>query len=1059
MQMLDCLEPDKVHGQARLQARRILMNLESTSRSSLATEEQLRLLIDGAEDYAMLLLTPDGKVASWNRGAARILGWSAEEIIGQPFSKFYPAAEVAARGPERELEYALTHGRFAAEGWRVRKDGSQFWANGVITPLREETGTLQGFAAVTRDRTQLYYYQQALRENESRLAGIVNSAMDGILSLDEQQRITMVNAAAEAMFGYATANLIGQPVDRLIPQHFRTMHPAPIRPPAPSTQLPSAVGLLGEIRGRRADGTEFPIEASISQIEIDGRKVFTVILRDITERITSEKARKEAELLLRDRLELRERLARIATTAPGVICSFRLRPDGSFCFPYASPAIKDLYGISAEQLAQDASPLFERVHAEDIAPLRDSIHESAQNMTGWKAAFRVINPQRGEIWVEGHSTPEREEDGSILWHGFVNDVTERKRAEEKLRQSEENFRQVVETIQEAFWIQDAATNRTLYVSPGYERIWGRSAQSLYDAPESWLDAVHPGDRPRVRQAVTQKLATGEYDEEYRIVRRDGTIRWIHECAFPIRDAMGKVYRIAGAAEDITRRKEADRYLRLQSAALEAAANAIMITDRNGVIEWVNGAFTTLTGYTPAEAIGQDPNALVQSGHQTEAFYENMWNTIVTGRVWRGELTNRRKDGTRYTEIMTITPLRDEHGTITHFIAIKEDITERKKLEAQLLRTQRLESVGRLAGGIAHDLNNILVPMLMSPPILREAIPDPQVRELVDTIETGARRGAEIIRQLLTFSRGAEGQRIPVQLSTLTSDMQKIVRETFPKNIKVEVSNAPGLWLVSGDTTQLHQILMNLCVNAADAMPDGGTLRLSVENTEVSAELAASNHGAVAGRHVLLTVTDTGKGIPATDLDRIFDPFFTTKEVGHGTGLGLSTVLGIVNAHGGFILVDSKMGAGTQFRIYFPSCDASPTAADETQSKATQKGQNELVLVVDDEDSVRRVTRQLLERNGYRVLEANEGAGGIALFAEHQQEISLVLLDFLMPGMNGQQFLQALREADATAKVIVFSGHLLEGGLPEGLSSQVQAFIPKPFTSATLLQTVHRVLHP
>ncbi len=269
------------------------------------------------------------------------------------------------------------------------------------------------------------------------------------------------------------------------------------------------------------------------------------------------------------------------------------------------------------------------------------------------------------------------------------------------------------------------------------------------------------------------------------------------------------------------------------------------------------------------------------------------------------MTNRRKDGSYYTEEMTITPVRDQHGEIGHFIAIKQDITEKKKLQAQLLRTQRLESVGRLASGVAHDLNNILAPMLMVPPLLREALQDPESRSLVDLIETNAQRGSEIIKQLLTFGRGVDSERMPVQLRSLALDMAGIIRETFPKNITARRETPTETWLVKGDATQLHQILMNLCVNARDAMPEGGTLTVKLENHEIDESCARLIPGARPGRYVCLSVADTGLGIAPEHLDKIYDPFFTTKEPGKGTGLGLATVRGIVQSHGGFIQIQSQ----------------------------------------------------------------------------------------------------------------------------------------------------------
>jgi CheY-like chemotaxis protein len=327
------------------------------------------------------------------------------------------------------------------------------------------------------------------------------------------------------------------------------------------------------------------------------------------------------------------------------------------------------------------------------------------------------------------------------------------------------------------------------------------------------------------------------------------------------------------------------------------------------------------------------------------------------------------------------------------------------------------------------------------------------------IETNAQRGSDIIKQLLTFGRGVEAERVPVQLRALVLDMAGIIRETFPKNITVRRETPPETWLVNGDATQLHQVLMNLCVNARDAMPEGGTLTLKLENHELDESFARMTPGARPGRYVCLSVTDTGEGIAPEHLDKIYDPFFTTKELGKGTGLGLSTVLGIVQSHGGFIRVQSQPGRGTQFKAYLP---ASETAQAQPASQANQhlpQGGGELVLVVDDEKSVRQVTRQLLERNGYRVIEAAEGADGITQYVAHQQEVQVVVTDLAMPVMDGPAFIRVLRRLNPQVRVIAVSGYQSKSSLPADLGVPGEAHLSKPFSGAMLLQALQRVLHP
>jgi two-component system, cell cycle sensor histidine kinase and response regulator CckA len=393
-----------------------------------------------------------------------------------------------------------------------------------------------------------------------------------------------------------------------------------------------------------------------------------------------------------------------------------------------------------------------------------------------------------------------------------------------------------------------------------------------------------------------------------------------------------------------------------------------------------------------------------------------------------------------------------------YYCIWRDITEKKKLEAQSLRNQRIESVGRLTSGIAHDLNNILAPILMCAPLLREALHDPASLKIVDIVETGALRGAGIIKQLLTFGRGTAGERVPVQLLALVRDMANIIRETFPKNITARRQAPPEVWLVSGDATQLHQVLMNLCVNARDAMPTGGTLTLELENVQVDEALAQVNPGANPGRHVVLSVTDTGTGIPPENLDKVFDPFFTTKALGEGTGLGLSTVIGIVKSHRGFITINTKVDRGTQFRVYLPAAEATPDAGPAPDPESVPRGQGELVLVVDDEESLRGVARKILERHGYRVLEAMDGTSGLTQYTQHQAEIQLVMTDLAMPFMDGPALIRALHQTNPQVRIVAMSGHQSFSKRPKQLTEPVQGFLTKPFNSASLLHAVWGALH-
>ena len=490
---------------------------------------------------------------------------------------------------------------------------------------------------------------------------------------------------------------------------------------------------------------------------------------------------------------------------------------------------------------------------------------------------------------------------------------------------------------------------------------------------------------------------------------------------------------------------------------ENAIEGIFQATPEGRLITANPALARVLGYaSPKEAVGMVDDILVQLCPEPARIQDLRHELELKGLVTGFETLATCSDGRRPWVSLNCRSVRGPGGTL-HLEGTVEDITERKKLETQLLRAQRLDGLGRLASGIAHDLNNILLPILISPGLLREKLKDDLSRDIVDSIEVSARRGADIVRQLLTFGRGSEGERVTVLLPSLVNEMLGIMRETFPKSINLRSTVPAEVWPVRGDQTQLHQVILNLCVNARDAMPGGGELLLAVENCTVDEAMARANTGAHPGRHVLLRVADTGVGIPPDHLDKIFDPFFTTKEVGQGTGLGLSTVLGIVSSHGGFIQIESIVGCGTQFRIYLPAC-AQPEVSAPVVVADGPTGHGELVLLVDDERAVRHATRLILERHGYRVIEARDGEDALERYQEHGPDVSIIVADLLMPRMDGVELYRQLRLLPGTCPPIVAMTGVGKSPLVARLKKMANSpILEKPFTAEALLQTVAKLL--
>jgi PAS domain S-box-containing protein len=514
-------------------------------------------------------------------------------------------------------------------------------------------------------------------------------------------------------------------------------------------------------------------------------------------------------------------------------------------------------------------------------------------------------------------------------------------------------------------------------------------------------------------------------------------------------------RTAALEAEVAERKQAEERMAEQARILGLVPDAITLQDFDDVFSYWNQGAETLFGWTAAEAIGHKAADLFCT--DPVRFIEAKQAVLRHGQ-WSGERTYVTKDRRKVT-VASHWALARNPDQSRAILSISTDITEKKKTESLLLRSQRLDSVGRLASGIAHDLNNILAPMLIVPSILRGVVQDANALQMVNLIETNAQRGADIIKQLLIFGRGTEGQQVPVQLHLLVKDITAIIAETFPKNIQAAPVVPRDRWLVTGDPTQLHQILLNLCINARDAMPEGGRLTIKLENRELDELFAGRTPGARPGRYVCLSVADAGHGIAPEHLDKIYDPFFTTKEPGKGTGLGLSMVLGIVKSHRGFIQVQSQVGSGTEFQVFLPASEAVEAEPAKPANQPLPQGGGELVLVVDDEVALRQTIRKTLERNGYRTVEAANGAEGMTQYLAHQSDVRVVVTDLGMPTMDGATFIRKLRQLNPQLRIIAVSGEQSKSKLPAGLKVEAEARLSKPFAAVMLLETLQRVLHP
>jgi PAS domain S-box-containing protein len=621
----------------------------------------------------------------------------------------------------------------------------------------------------------------------------------------------------------------------------------------------------------------------------------------------------------------------------------------------------------------------------------------------------------------------------------------------------ERLRLVVESAPNGM-IMAGGEGTIYFVNHQIERMFGYDRDELLGEklevlmPERFCERHVRLREAFLREADARPMGDGR---ELYAVRKDGT-------EFPVEIGLARVetpdgpYLLATIVDSTDRRRaETDlAYERSFSAAvLDTVGALVVVLDVEGRIVRLNETCLRVTGYTADEVLGrtvwelfippeeqQDVSAIFErlADGGSPLLHENQW--IV-------------RNGERKTISWSNTVLRTSDGAIQYVIGTGLDVTEQKELEEQFLRAQRLESLGTLAAGISHDLGNVLSPMMMAVQALKTRQQDEGSRKLLDVLELNCARGADMIRQILTFARGARGERMLLQPKHLLDDIGKLVKETFPREIAIRIDVPRDLWLVTGDATQIHQVVVNLCVNARDAMARGGTLLVHAENVSLDEVYARMHVDAKAGRYVMISVSDTGTGIPAEQREKIFDPFFTTKEPGKGTGLGLATVVSITRGHGGFVNLYSEPDRGTEFKVYLPAAKGTRKELADGAQMRLPLGNNELLLVVDDEISIREVTKQVLEAHGYRVLTAADGVEAIAVFVENQHEISAVVIDMVMPHMNGANAIRCLKKIDPSVKVIAMSALAIASTLDE----QIEDFLVKPFTAQRLQAVLARVL--
>jgi PAS domain S-box-containing protein len=956
------------------------------------------------------------------------------------------------------------------------------WVGGVLaltllrdSPLRDLSPLTFGAAnllvAWGLFRTRLFDVVPVARH------AVVESMGDAVYVLDAAGRVVDLNPAARSVLGLDAHAAIGRDAAQVLP--------------LPAGSLP-ADGERGEVEaGSGAERRH--AEVSVYALpdprgEAAGR---VVVVRDITERRRVEEALRES----------RVRFDRIVANVPGIVYQFRLRPDGTPDFPWISDAVVPILGVEPSEVVDDAEAFLGIVHPGDAAVFRDSVARSAAELAPWSWRGRVTR-RDGELrWLHAQSQPRTLGDGSVLWDGVAVDVTDaaqtaealreardglerrvrertreleaanaalraeverRAQAQAALHQGEERFRTMVESLSEAILLTDV-DGIVQYASPRIEEVTGYTPAELLGRRASALLVSGAGlDAADERLAARRRGESGRW--ELPITRRDGTPGWVEVIGTALRDADGRPAGGLDAVTDVTERRRAADELRAVQERFRMLVEgvrdyAIVALDPDGyVVSWNAGA-ERISGYAAEEILGRHvsvfyPPEEVEAGMVRQAQEETLREGRCEMEGWR-----LRGDGSRYWANTVLTRLLDGDGRPAGFAAITRDLTDRReaekalrRAEEQLRHSQKMEAVGRLAGGIAHDFNNLLMAIGGNAQLLlRRAGPDDPSRAGLEEVKKATDRAADLTKQLLAFSRRQVLEPRVVDLAGAVTEMQRMLERLLGPGTELALRLAPDTPRVRADASQVEQVVMNLVVNARDAMPGGGVIRVETGVAVLTGDDVRRHPFLRPGRYAGLVVADDGCGMDEHTLERIFEPFFTTKEVGSGTGLGLSTVYGIVKQSGGFVVAQSAPGAGSVFRVYLPPVGEPAAPPPRPSGGPTPRGW-ETVLLVEDEDAVRGVVRETLRLSGYEVLEARGGAEAVEMAQGWTTPIHLVLADVMMPGPGGPETARRVRVLHPEARVLYLSGQPLDDGAdPHG------ELLQKPVSPDALARRVREVL--
>lgn len=1012
---------------------------KSAEKSLADSEQRYRVIVETSNEGIWAM---DGQYQTTfvNQRMADMLGYPVEEMLGNSVEYFFFDEDLPEHRKNMELR---RQGQDQSYERRFRrKDGSTLWTIVSATALKDDSGNFAGSFAMFTDITDKKRAEETLRENEQRYRLLAENTVDVIWQMDLDFRFTYVNQAVLKATGYTRDEWIGSRLsDYCDEETFSKMVQASSGLVSQGIDGPGAVF---EAQMLKKDGQQFWAEIHARALFDDDRLPigFQGVSRDVTERRNAQ-----------EKLRISEN--RFRTLLEGAPSGFwATDPLGKNT--YVSPYWTELTGISREDALGDGWA--NGLHPDDRDKIFHGWLEAASKDKPYSTEFRFIHPDGRCVWVLCQASAVKTRDGSVQeWLGTITDITDRKIAEEALSDSEARYRGIFEGAAEGLLVIEQQSIRIKYGNRAMCDMLGYTLDELMDLG---IPDIHPKDELDDIMAKFQLHQKGlrAKEEAIPVQRKDGSIRYV-DISTTLMEINGTKCNV-GFFWDVTERLLAEEALRESEKRYRAVVDnlqiGISVINPQMEVVAMNPYFGSYypnvrpgTGQLCYSVYNDPPRS-------SPCSYCPCVGTFQDGKVHESETETPSGNQIRRFRIISC-PVKDEHGEVQLVIELVEDITERRSLRSQLNQAQKMEAIGTLAGGVAHDFNNILQVIVGYSELIQndERFPDVFRYDMIRMTEA-AKRGAELVKRLLVFSRKTDFKPLPLDLNRRISDLRKMLERTIPKMINLKLSLSDNLLRINADPTQIDQVLMNLAVNARDAMPDGGKLTFETANICINTDMARLLSEAHTGQYVLLTVTDNGSGMSQQTMSHMFEPFFTTKSSGKGTGLGLSVVHGIVKQHEGFITCESEQGHGTRFNVYFPAID-SDVQIEDPETPVPALGGFETILLVDDDDVVRNLCQQVLEKANYKVIFATNGREALELYNQRKDEISLVLMDLMMPVMGGERCIKELLAINPSLKIIIISGYHGETTANDLVFTGAKTAIYKPFGPNEVLQVVKDVL--